>query len=615
MSIRCCLTSLPAALAIAVVALILLILFAAPPATFAAQEDIRLEVSLDRDTIGIAEQAYLQVKVTGTIQNLPDPHLPSLPMFQLYQQGRSMSFQSVNGVMSSSVTHRFALVPSRAGTFPIDDISVVYNNKRYKGNRVELTVVDRSTAAPEEVEIQARDNTGQSKDYFLEAVVDNGTPYVNEQITFTLKFYIAVQHFGSPELTEPATTGFWTEVLGNESPYYQTINGRRYKVIERKYALYPTQTGELTIGRALIRVTVASRQSRSRDPFDAFGGFFGRGETVSVSSKPLKVNVQPLPNAGRPADFSGTIGRYSITATADKTEVEVNQPVTVKIEIRGVGNIKAIAEPTIPDLPDFRIYQASVDESINRVKDKLGGTRIFEEVFIPRRPGLLEIPPIEYTCFDPEESRYRRISTKPITINVTRPEGYAESSEIPYGSPGQTLGSDARDIRYIAQDIGNVKPSGQLVLFTPLYLIVNGLPVVVLVGLVIIRRRREKLAADTGLARSRGATRVARKHLARARSLISPGKAVEFYAEIYRAVTSYIADKLNISPHGLTTTRIAELLAERGADQQTINQTNDLLNKCDFARFAPASVTDDDIRQSLKAAEVLITRMEGLRFD
>jgi len=380
MSIRCCLTSLPAALAIAVVALILLILLAAPPATFAAQEDIRLEVSLDRDTIGIAEQAYLQVKVTGTIQNIPDPHLPSLPMFQLYQQGRSMSFQSVNGVMSSSVTHRFALVPSKAGTFPIDDISVVYNNKRYRGNRVELTVVDRSTAAPEEVELQARDNTGQSKDYFLEAVVDNGTPYVNEQITFTLKFYIAVQHIGQPELTEPATTGFWTEVLGTESPYYQTINGRRYKVIERKYALYPTQTGELTIGRALIRVTVASRQSRSRDPFDAFGGFFGRGETVSVSSKPLKVNVQPLPNAGRPADFSGTIGRYSIPATADKTEVEVNQPVTVKIEIRGVGNIKAIAEPTIPDLPDFRIYQASVDESINRVKDKLGGTRTFHRL-------------------------------------------------------------------------------------------------------------------------------------------------------------------------------------------------------------------------------------------
>jgi hypothetical protein len=615
MSIRCCLTSLPAALAIAVVALILLILLAAPPATFAAQEDIRLEVSLDRDTIGIAEQAYLQVKVTGTIQNIPDPHLPSLPMFQLYQQGRSMSFQSVNGVMSSSVTHRFALVPSKAGTFPIDDISVVYNNKRYRGNRVELTVVDRSTAAPEEVELQARDNTGQSKDYFLEAVVDNGTPYVNEQITFTLKFYIAVQHIGQPELTEPATTGFWTEVLGTESPYYQTINGRRYKVIERKYALYPTQTGELTIGRALIRVTVASRQSRSRDPFDAFGGFFGRGETVSVSSKPLKVNVQPLPNAGRPADFSGTIGRYSITATADKTEVEVNQPVTVKIEIRGVGNIKAIAEPTIPDLPDFRIYQASVDESINRVKDKLGGTRTFEEVFIPRRPGLLEIPSIEYTCFDPEESRYRRISTKPITINVTRPEGYVESSEIPYGSPGQTLGSDARDIRYIAQDIGDVKPSGQLVLFTPLYLIVNGLPLVVLVGLVIIRRRREKLATDTGLARSRGANRVARKHLARARSLTSPGKAVEFYAEIYRAVTSYIADKLNISPHGLTTTRIAELLAEWGADQQTIDQTNDLLNTCDFARFAPASVTDDDIGKSLKAAELLITRMEGLRFD
>ncbi|MBD3332661.1 hypothetical protein GF356_07410 [candidate division GN15 bacterium] len=585
------------------------------PSVLGAQADIRVDVSLDRDTIGLAERAHLQVKVVGSIQNLPDPKLPTLPMFKLYHQGRSMSFQSVNGNMTTSVTHRFAMVPSKAGTFPIDNISVVYNNKRYKGNGVTLTVIDKTTAAPEEVEEQARDDAGQTKDYFMEAVVDNRTPYVNEQVTLTLKFYIAVQHFGSPELTEPVTTGFWTELLGNESPYYQRINGRRYKVVERKYALYPTQTGELTIGRARIRATVASRNKRSRDPFDAFGSFFGRGETVSVTSTPVKVDVRPLPDAGRPADFSGTIGRYAISAEADKTEVPVNQPVTVKLTLQGIGNIKAIAEPKIPELPDFRIYQASVDESVNRVKDRLGGAKIFEEVFIPKRPGLLEIPAIEYTYFDPEQSRYRRISTEPIAVNVTRPEGYAESPEVPYGATGQTLGSEARDIRYIAQDIGDLEPSGQLVLFTPLYLMVNGLPVLVLAGLVVVRRRREKLASDIGLARSRGANKLARKHLAQAKALASADKAGEFYAEIYRAVTSYIADKLNISPHGLTTDRIKELLSERGADSDTITMTTDLLGKCDFARFAPASITADDITRSLKAAEELIARMEGLRFD
>jgi hypothetical protein len=588
------------------------LLMAVLPLVSYAADEVAVKVSLDRDTIGLDEQAILQVVVSGTEQNLPEPQLPTLPMFEVYSQGRSSNISIVNGQISSSVTYRYMLLPQKPGTFPIDQIAVVHNNKRYKGNHLELTVLSKGTASSPRLEDQAADESGKSKDYFLEAIVDKGKPYVNEQVTLTLKFYTAVQYYGNPELSEPTTTGFWTEVLGNKAPYYQKISNRNYKVIERKYALFPTQTGELSVGRASIRFTVARRDKRFRDPFNVFGDFFGSGQEVSVSSRPLTIDVRPLPQQGRPADFTGTIGNFRINAIADKTQVEINQPVTVTIKISGSGNIKSVAEPIIPELDDFRVYRASSSENVSKLQDRLGGTKIFEEVFIPRRPGKLEIPALSFNYFDLEHNKYRTLTTRPIRVSVTKPEGYAASPDVPYSAPDLTIGSQARDIRYIKEDIGSPTPVGRVLLLTPLYLIVNGLPVVVLAAMVLIRRHREKLAADVGYARSRKASKIARRRLARAKSMAKVEQAGEFYAEIYTALTSYIADKFNISPHGLTTESIAELLQAKGADEALIQDVADLIQKCDFARFAPASMTREDIDQSLAMAEQTMTRIEGV---
>ncbi len=574
--------------------------------------DIIVTAQLDRDTIGLDEQATLQVEVSGSVQNLPSPQLPTLPMFEVYSQGRSSNISIVNGQVSSSVTYRYMLLPTKPGTYVIDNISIVYNNRRYKADPLELTVLNKGVATSRRLEERAVDTQGKTKDYFLEAVVDKKNPYVNEQVTLTLKFYTAVQYYGSPELTEPTTTGFWTEVIGNKPPYYQKINNRTYRVIERKYALFPTQTGELTIGRAAIKFTVAGRRRRARrDPFDVFGDFFGVSQDVTVRSMPITINVKPLPTEGRPADFTGTIGKFKISAKADKRQVEVNQPVTVTIKISGTGNIKSVAEPAIPELEDFRVYRASSNENITKLRDKLGGTKIFEEVFIPRRPGNLKIPALSFNFFDPEQGKYRTVSTRPITLRVTKPEGYVASTEVPYGAPELTIGSKARDIRYIKDNIGKPQPIGQVILFTPLFLVVNGLPIVLLAATVLLRRHREKLAADVGYARSRKAGKMAKRRLAKAKAIADVSHTEEFYAEIHTAVTGYIADKFNVSPYGLTTDKIAELLQQRSVPTSIIDEVRRLLEKCDFARFAPASIGEEDIKQTLALAEEVMVHIEG----
>jgi len=584
--------------------------------TVTARDDIEISVSLDRDSIGLDEQAVLEVVVSGTEQNLPAPKMPTLSMFEVYSQGRSSNISIINGQVSSTVSYRYMIIPTRAGVYPINNISIVHKNKRYKGNGVELTVLDKGVAAPTRLEESAVTTEGDTKDFFLEAVIDKKNPYVNEQVTMTLKFYIAVRYYGNPELKEPSTTGFWTELLGNQTPYFQKLNNRNYKVFERKYALFPTQTGELTIGRATITTSVATKGRKQRDPFninldDFFGGW---GQEVNIRSKPVTLNVKPLPVEGRPDDFTGTIGKFNIVANPDKLNVEVNQPVTVTIKISGTGNIKSVAEPIIPELPEFRIYKASSSEKTSKHNDKIGGTKIYEEVFIPKKPGKLQIPSLGFNYFDPQQKKYRVMKTQPITINVMQPEGYASSSEIPYRQTGVVLGSDASDIRFIKDSPGNLIPQGRLVLLTPQYLIINGLFVLVFIGLVAVRLRNEKLSSDIGYARSRQASRMAYKRLARARALARVEKAGEFYAEISLALLAYMADKLNISPHGLTSERVAELLKEKKADKALVEETVSFIQQCDFARFAPASLTQEDIDGSLDTARQIMVKMEGVKF-
>jgi hypothetical protein len=426
---------------------------------------------------------------------------------------------------------------------------------------------------------------------------------------------MAVRIYGSPDLTAPTTTGFWSEFLGNKAPYYQTINGRNYRVSEVKYALFPTQTGELTIGRAIVTATIPSRKGRTfRDPFDVFGDVFGHGEEVTIRGNAIKINVKSLPAEGRPADFTGTIGDFSISATADRTQTEMSQPVTVTVKISGTGNIKSVAEPVIPELNDFRVYRESSSENISKVNDRIGGTKIYKEVFIPNRPGQLEIPALNFNFFNPGTGRYENLSTRPIRLNVIKPEGWVASPDVPFVGPSMKIGSEARDIRYIKSDVGELQPKGSTILWSPLFALINGVPVLVLAGMVFVRRRRERLAGDIGYARARAASKMAKRRLAKARSIAQTDTAGEFFAEVYLALISYVADKLNISPHGLTSDKIRQLMGDNSVDDTEVTHLLELMQKCDYARYAPSSISEDDIAEALDKAEKIIVSLEAIRF-
>jgi hypothetical protein len=134
-----------------------------------------------------------------------------------------------------------------------------------------------------------------------------------------------------------------------------------------------------------------------------------------------------------------------------------------------------------------------------------------------------------------------------------------------------------------------------------------------MLGLVVARVRRERISKDVGYARARSAARMARKRLSEAQKMAESARAKEFYGELQLAVTAYIGDKFNVSPHGLTHERIRELLARSRDGDRVQDAVLHFLEKCDFARFAPATQSADELAGDLKMAEDLMVQMEELK--
>ncbi len=335
------------------------------PINILAQDNISLRMEMSRDTIDISQQAVLTISVSGAKQDIPAPELPDLSMFNVYSQGTSTNISIVNGKMQTSYTYQYLLQPKKAGIFPISAASIVYNRGKYLSNELALTVIDSDAnrRVPRSLKEEGVTTSGEERDMFLTSEVDKKSAFVNEQITLRLKFYHAVQLYSQPEYTAPQTTDFWSDMLEPQKTYFDTVNGRRYRVIEIATALFPTRSGDLTIGPAMLTASIASRRTPNRkDPFSVFDDFFGQAESQTVRSRPITVKILPLPEENRPTNFTGTVGNFSIEASPDKTNVDMNQPVTVTYKIDGTGNIKTVAEPNIGDLTDFRIYRASTDE-------------------------------------------------------------------------------------------------------------------------------------------------------------------------------------------------------------------------------------------------------------
>lgn len=578
-------------------------------AASASAQDISARAFLSAPQVGVGRQFVLNVEVSGTQQLEQDPVLPDVEDFASFlSAGTSTSIQIVNGRTSMAITYQYRFQAQQEGTFEIGAVTVTAGDRTVATDPVSLTVSD--APPPPQAGADAGDPGAaiSAEDLFIETRVSKTRAFENEPIAVEYRIFTRVPVQSYTITTLPQATGFWSEELEQPtSPQAEQVvrDGSEYLTATvRRMMLFPTGPGSRTLDPMSVEAQV---RVRDRSAFDPFGDIFGRSSLldrrvpVVVASRPVTIEVDPLPAGARPGSFTGHVGSLGVTASVDRAAVETNEAVTLTVEYSGTGNLRTLRGPDIEFPVEFEAFPPETSERISEGGGSLQGTKTYEYVLIPRVPGELSIPAIEVAFFDPASGRYGTSRSQPIEVAVT---GDAAAGEGPGAVPSavETIREEIRFIhigtpRFVRTDL----PLHSTGAFWTILL----LPLVAVGGAMVLRRHRDRLEGDVAYARVRRAGRMAKKRLARARGL-AKGDPREFYAEVAGALQGLLADRLNIAEAGLVREEAGRMAARRGASPGTLERLFACLDDCDRQRFAPAGADREPPERVLeRAAEIM----------
>ena len=576
-----------------------------------ARADLEVRADLDRESVGVGQELVLSVTVTGGFQNLPGPRVPEMEGFTVYPSGSSTSFSFVNGRVFSSKTSRFALVPQKEGTWTIPPITVTHDGVDYTTDPIEITVTAAAQPDPSSPRPGAPAGrpapSGGDAGLMLRASVDKERAYVNEQVTLTLRFYHRTGLAGS-RLIPPVTKGFWVEKLPGEKKYYVVEDGLQYAVTEIAMALFPTTDGTLTIGSATWECAVRERLDvLGGDPFDILR--MPRTRNVSVKSDEIEITVLPLPREGRPDEFEGAVGDFTVTSRADKTEVPVEEPISFTVTVSGVGNLNTVGEVAIPEIPGFRGYDSGGTVDLSKDKGVVRGSKSFSRVFVPTVPGEYTIPQVTFAYFNPSEERYVAAASKEIPVKVTAGEGAGAqpSARADFGSPA------AKDIRYIKTGVPSFSRLGERLHRRSSFLLLQCMAPLMVILAYAYRAARERSGADPERGRARKAKGAAMKTIARARSQARSGAVEETWKTLAHALRGYVADVTGASARGMTLEDLRIGLSRLGVEEGLVQETADLLDRCDATAYAPGGAAGSGPEETFRVIEDLVKRLDRSR--
>jgi len=590
-------------------------------------QDAEIRASADPSRVEEGAEVQYSIQILGSSQQ-PDepPNLSHLPGF-VVAAGPSVSsyFQWVNGKTTSSRTYTWTLLPQGKGAHTIPPIAISLEGKVYRTPIVRVDVVDAgaggnpggaqpggsappSTFSDPRTRRRLASPPESPASLFVEASIDKSQAYPGEQVTLVYRVYTQYEIVQMSLNDQPTYQGFWVEDIKADEKYEAKAVARKegafteYTVLKK--ALFPTSPGSLTIPPLTFRFVV---RKRGADAFDSF--FFNPTESVFRSSKEVKLQVKELPELGRPPEFNGAVGRFTLSALADRSDTKVNDAVGLKVAVEGQGNINTLGNPTLPPLPDFKRYDPKVEEEMHARSGTLVGSKTWNYVLIPLAPGSQEIAPVRFAFFDPQIEQYKVLESAPIRLKVARGEaGDLPMPSLPSRADIPVLGSD---IRYIHLGGEALVDQGKTLYGSRLLLAVVAAPLLLNVALLAFLHRRERLAGSEALVRQRRARKTARKRLARAQGRLSKERSRDFYQELASALTSYLADKIGVPAAGLTYDRIEEVLELRGVDPGLRGQFRRCLETCDFARFAPAASEPAEMEKAFAEAESVVESLEG----
>ena len=558
-----------------------------------------------------------RLSFTVNTKKVRDFRAPSIKDFEvLMGPSRSVQYQNINGVETNTITFTYILMAGKEGTYNIPGATIVADGNNYTSNSVDIKVLpaDQSAGSGNAGSNASRNQAGgqiTNNDLFITATASKTDVYEQEAILLTYKIYTKVNltqlHGDMPDLK-----GFHTQEVELPSQKQWTMehyNGSNYNTtIYSQYVLFPQQSGKLEIPSITFDGTI-SQMVASADPLDAF---FNGGSYVNVNKKivtpKVTINVKELP-AGKPANFSGGVGEFTISSSISTQELKTNDAVTLKLIISGTGNMKLINTPEVGFPQDFEIYDPKVENKFNLTRSGLAGSKVIEYLAIPRHAGNYTIPPVEFSYFDLKSKSYKTLKTDAYTLNVAKGEGNADQVVANYTSK-EDLKVLGKDIRYIKTGETSLTPKDDYLFGSMSYCLWYVIPFSLFVIYLIIYRKQALENANIAKVRTKKANKVATKRMKNAGKLLAEKNMSAFYDEVLKALWGYISDKLNIPVSQLSKDNIEEELVRYGVSEELIKAFIDTLNECEFARYAPGNQNEAMDKVYASAIDI-ISKMEN----
>ena len=564
------------------------------------------------DAVVVGDQ--FRLSYTVTTQKVKDFRAPSIKGFDVLM-GPSRSQQSSTQIVNGNV-FTYILMANTAGEYTIGGASIVADGNQMVSNSVKIKVLPQDQNSNGGQGGSSAHSSGTSvsdQDLFITATASKTNVFEQEAFVLTYKIYTRESNLQLNNAKLPDFKGFHSqeiEMTTNARWTPEHYRGRNYyTTVYRQFVLFPQQSGKLYIDPAQFQMTIG-KPVQSDDPFDAF---FNGGSNVieikkSIATPKIAINVSPLPT-GKPADFSGGVGEFTVSSSINSKELKTNDAITIKLVISGTGNLKLISNPEIKFPEDFEVYDPKVDNQVRLTREGLTGNRVIEYLAIPRHAGTYKIPGVSFSYFDIRSKSYKTLKTEEYVVNIEKGAGNADQVIANFTNK-EDLKVLGEDIRYIKQNEVTLQPKGSFFYGSMSYWLFYIIPALAFIIFFIIYRKQAAENANVAKVRTKKANKVATKRMKLAGKLRSENKKDAFYDEVLKALWGYISDKLNIPVSRLSKDNIEEKLRNHGVSEELIKDFLNALNDCEFARFAPGDESQAMDKVYASSIEV-ISKMEN----
>jgi hypothetical protein len=561
--------------------------------------DISVSMTTDKTQVAEGDQFEVQVSVQGS-RSGETPEILNSENFEIQGSGQSSQIQVINGQMSQQLIFNFVLSPKKSGKFRLGPARVQVSGKSFESSVIDITVTKEQQNA-------TGGGGGSSENrnlFYIVGEVDNKNPYVNEQITYTFKFYNRAP-LTNAQLGLPDFKGFLKEGPDKEKEVEQITNGVRWQVTSLHFALFPFAPGTLTIDPTRLVADAIMRSQRGDSLFDDFFAM-NRTKRISLRSEPITIVVSPLPTAARPANFSGLVGHFDLKTSLGKTALAVGDSSTMTVTLEGNGNLRDFQMPPLAS-NDFKVYD---DQPMFDIKQgqPWKGTKVFKRALVPLKAGALSVPSVQITYFDTASKSYKTLESQKLVVNAT---GTLDDSIAHVASTGEA--NSKKTIEVVGKDLMPIKRAPSSLrsdMLTPMQrrgiLLFCFSGVFLYALLFALKKRNDNFASNIGLGRKQKAFR---EFNARLKTLNRDGA---FFEEASLLLREYLGNKFNLDGKAITPMDAERKLSPYKISKESIKKIEGFLRACEAGQYGGTLKGND---KSSEQSEILASIVNGIESE